>query len=90
MRSMPAWLARLLGRAVPGLPAALVDVMLSDLPPSPAAAATPAGSASACGASKMSGARRLPSGCSLTNEELRTPYKLGNSALQGVVPGWQL
>jgi hypothetical protein len=40
-----------------GLPAALVEVMLSDLPPSPAAAATPAGSASACGASKMSGAR---------------------------------
>jgi len=26
---------------VPGLPAALVEVMLSDLPPSPAAAATP-------------------------------------------------
>jgi hypothetical protein len=34
-------LARLLGRAVPGLAAALVEVMLSDLPPSPAAAATP-------------------------------------------------
>jgi hypothetical protein len=33
--------ARPLGRAVPGLPAALVEVMLSDLPPSPAAAATP-------------------------------------------------
>jgi hypothetical protein len=41
VRSMPAWLARLLGRAVPGLAAALVEVMLSDLPPSPAAAATP-------------------------------------------------
>jgi hypothetical protein len=38
---MPAWLAQLLGRAVPGLPAVLVEVMLSDLPPSPAAAATP-------------------------------------------------
>jgi hypothetical protein len=38
---MPAWLAQLLGRAVPKLPAALVEVMLSDLPPSPAAAATP-------------------------------------------------
>jgi hypothetical protein len=39
--SMPAWLAQLLGRAVPRLPAVLVEVMLSDLPPSPAAAATP-------------------------------------------------
>jgi hypothetical protein len=38
VRSLPAWL---LGRAVPGLPAALVEVMLSDLPPSPAAAETP-------------------------------------------------
>jgi hypothetical protein len=38
---MPAWLAQLLGRAVPGLAAALVEVMLSDLLPSPAAAATP-------------------------------------------------
>jgi hypothetical protein len=38
---MPAWLAQLLGRAVPRLPAVLVEVMLSDLPPSPAAAATP-------------------------------------------------
>ena len=41
MRSMPAWLARLLGRVLSNLPAALVEVMLSDLPPSPAAAATP-------------------------------------------------
>ena len=41
VRSLPAWLARLLGRAVPGLPAALIELMLSDLPPSPAAAATP-------------------------------------------------
>jgi hypothetical protein len=39
-RCRPGW-ARLLGRAVPGLPAALVEVMFSDLPPSPAAAATP-------------------------------------------------
>jgi hypothetical protein len=38
---MPAWLARLLGRVLSNLPAALVEVMLSDLPPSPAAAATP-------------------------------------------------
>jgi hypothetical protein len=38
---MPAWLAQLLGRAVPGLPAVLAEVMLSDLAPSPAAAATP-------------------------------------------------
>jgi nucleoside-diphosphate-sugar epimerase len=37
VRSLPAWLGRLL----PSLPAALVEVMLSDLPPSPAAAATP-------------------------------------------------
>jgi hypothetical protein len=41
LRSMPAWLARLLGRVLSNLPAALVEVMLSDLPPSPAAAATP-------------------------------------------------
>jgi len=38
---MAAWLAQLLGCAVPRLPAVLVEVMLSDLPPSPAAAATP-------------------------------------------------
>ena len=38
---MPAWLARLLGRVLSNLPAALVEVMLSDLPSSPAAAATP-------------------------------------------------
>jgi hypothetical protein len=31
--------SRLLGRAVPGLAAVLVEVMLSDLPPSPATAA---------------------------------------------------
>ena len=60
-----------------GLPAALVEVMLSDLPPSPATAAAPAGSASACGASKMAGARRVPSGCSLTKEELHAPHELG-------------
>ena len=40
VRSMPAWLARLLGRVLSNLPAALVEVMLRDLPPSPAAAAT--------------------------------------------------
>jgi hypothetical protein len=41
-RGARSWrLARLRGRAVPGLPAALVEVMLSDLPPLPAAAATP-------------------------------------------------
>jgi len=42
-RGARSWrLARLRGRAVPGLPAALVEVMISDLPPSPAGAATPA------------------------------------------------
>jgi uncharacterized protein YbjT (DUF2867 family) len=41
VRSLPAALARLLGRVVPSLPAALVEVMLSDLVPSAEAAATP-------------------------------------------------
>jgi hypothetical protein len=41
-RGARSWrLARLRGRAVPGLPAALVEVLLSDLPPSPATAAAP-------------------------------------------------
>ena len=81
-RGARSWrLARLLGRAVPGLPAPLVEVMLSDLPPSPATAAAPGRLASACGASKISGARRFPSGCSLTKEELHAPHELRNSAL---------
>lgn len=42
VRSLPAWLARLLGRVVPSLPAALVEVMLSDLVPSEEAAGAPA------------------------------------------------
>jgi hypothetical protein len=62
---MPAWLAQLLGRAVPRLPAALVEVMLSDLPPSPAAAATPGRFGIACGASKMSGAPEVSVGMQL-------------------------
>ena len=52
---MPAWLAQLLGRAVP---AALVEVMLSDLPHLPRPP-RPAGSAFAWCASKMSGGRRF-------------------------------
>jgi uncharacterized protein YbjT (DUF2867 family) len=42
VRSLPTWLARLLGRVVPSLPAALVEVMVGDLVPSEEAAATPA------------------------------------------------
>ena len=40
---MPAVLVWLLGRVVPNLPGPLVEVMLSDLAPSAAAAATPVG-----------------------------------------------
>jgi hypothetical protein len=61
---MPAWLAQLLGRAVPKLPAALVEVMLSDLPPSPAAAATPGRFGIRLRRVEDAWRRRFPSGCS--------------------------
>jgi hypothetical protein len=64
VRSLPAWLAQLLGRAVPKLPAALVEVMLSDLPPSPAAAATPGRFGIRLRRVEDAWRRRFPSGCS--------------------------
>jgi hypothetical protein len=77
VRSMPAWLARLLGRAVPGLAAALVEVMLSDLPPAPAAAATPGRFGIRLGGSKMSGARRFLSAAALPRRSSVPPTSWG-------------
>jgi hypothetical protein len=76
---MPAWLARLLGRAVPGLPAAPVDVMLSDLPPSPAAAATPGRFGIRLRRVEDVWRPEVSIGMQPYEEELRAPYALGTA-----------
>ena len=90
MRSLPAWLARLLGRAVPGLAAALVEVMLSDLPPAPAAAATPGRFGIRLRRVEDVWRPEVPIGLQPYQGRAPRPVRAGNSALQGVAPGRQL
>jgi hypothetical protein len=80
VRSLPAWLARLLGRAVPGLPAALVEVMLSDLPPSPCRGrhARPVRHPPAA-RRRCLAPRGFHRDAAVSEEELRAPYELGTA-----------
>jgi hypothetical protein len=64
--------------------------MLSDLPPSAAAAATPDRFGIRLRRVKDVWRPEASSGCSRNKEELRAPYELRSSALQGVAPGRQL
>ena len=77
------------GPAVPGGCRRPVEVMLGELPPSPAAAA-PGRFGIRLRRVEDVWRPEVPSGCSLTKEELGAPYELENSALQGVAPGRQL
>ena len=69
---------------VPGLPAALVEVMLSDLPPSSATAAAPGRFGIRLRRVEDVWRPEVPSGCSLTKEELGAPYELRSSALLSI------
>jgi hypothetical protein len=64
--------------------------MLSDLPPSPATAAAPGRFGIRLRRVEDIWRPEVPSGYSLTKEELHAPHELRSRALEDVAPGRQL